>query len=139
MEVLLHCISLCSMQMDLMKWLFTGELAFDMLFSQLSVVGRLHSYICFSSTLLYNSPTAMVQTPPGLAEQLREQCTGTMCRLEHFSVLSTNETRELRHIFILQDRNFYTYFSRNKRFIWVPQSKMVSASDLPWWFMARSA
>lgn len=101
-----------------MKWLFTGELAFDMLFIQLSwhcgkitffCLFLIHTFIQFT-----NSNGANTTRSCRAAERTMHW---TMSRSEHFSVLSTNETQELGNIFILQDMNFHTYFSRNKMFI----------------------
>lgn len=68
-------------------------------FNSVDIVGRLHSSVSFSFTLLYNSPTAMVQTPPAVAEQMREQCTGKTHRLS-ISVCSapTRQTRAGKHL-----------------------------------------
>lgn len=68
-------------------------------FNSVDTVGRLHPYVYFLFTLLYNSPAARVQTPPGVAEQLREQCTVKMCRLS-ISECSppTRQTRAEKHL-----------------------------------------
>lgn len=78
------------MQMGLMKWLFIGELSFALPVIQFSWHYEEITFLyLFLIQILYNPLIATVQTSLGGAKQLSEQCTRTICRFEHFSVLGT--------------------------------------------------
>lgn len=91
----LHWVSLCNMQMDLMKWLFTGELAFDMLFIQLSwhcgKITFLGLFLIHTFTQFTNSNGANTARSCRAAERTMHW---NNVQMEHFRLLSTNETNK---------------------------------------------
>lgn len=107
------------MQMDLMKWLFIGELAFDLLVIQFSwhyeEITFLYLFLIqnfIQSTGSYSAnKSRRSKAADWTMHKNNVQIWSFQCAWHQL------DSHKLKSIFILYNRNFYTHFSGTKKFI----------------------